>query len=64
MNGTISLDENIADNLGFSTALKGLRKEIEINGPGKFLPGFKDYTHDQQFLLGSAIVRINLLMIS
>lgn len=54
LNGTLTLEENIADNIGIKTAYNAYKLWQMENGEEDSLPGFENYTSDQMFWLSNA----------
>lgn len=52
VNGTKTLDENIADNLGLLLTYRAYEMHVEEHGDEKLLPGFEKFTPKQLFFIG------------
>jgi endothelin-converting enzyme len=51
VNGTLTLDENIADAGGVSSSFEAWKKWEAEKGKAKNLPGLQDFTHEQLFFI-------------
>lgn len=58
VNGTKTLDENIADNVGLLLTYSAYQMHIAEHGADKILPGFDKFTQDQLFFIAYGNVRI------
>lgn len=59
MNGTKTLDENIADNLGLLLTYQAYEMHVAEHGDDKMLPGFDKFNRKQLFFIGYGNVSSN-----
>lgn len=52
VNGTKTLDENIADNLGLLLTYQAYEMHVTEHGEDKMLPGFEKFSRKQLFFIG------------
>lgn len=58
LNGSLTLDENIADIVGIKEAYFAYRRYVDKHGKEPRLPGMEQYNPEQLFFLGYANVSI------
>ncbi|KAM7249497.1 hypothetical protein ACFE04_021537 [Oxalis oulophora] len=60
VNGIRTLDENIADTMGFRESLRAYRRYVAKHGPEKLLPNFEYYSHEKLFTMAFAALNCQI----